>query len=292
MPELPEVETVRRQLKDLLIGKTITDVTVRSWKSVKNDRYFQQSLVGQQITKLDRKGKYLFVGLSEPDSWLMAHLKMTGRLIFVPTEVNQQIGGGHSLRQTPQGQPHDHTRIIFAFADGSHLYFNDMRKFGWIRRVNTETINKQRDALGPEPLTAEYTADHLREVLSGRNTSLKAALLKQKDIAGLGNIYVDEACWRAQLRPDARAGTLSVDDIQRLYDATQSVLSDALSYGGTTFENFADTGGDHGNFTDRLAVFGQEGDPCPRCGADIEKIRCAGRGTHVCPNCQKRPTNS
>lgn len=289
MPELPEVETVRRQLQDRIVGKTIADIEVRSWKSVGDDRYFVQKLVDQTVQAITRSGKYLFFELSDEDQFLICHLRMTGRLIFVPADSEDQIGGGHRLSHPPQSQPHKHTRIIFEFTDESHLYFNDVRKFGYMKRADKQAIKAQKDKLGPEPLTAAYTADWLKEVLSGRNTSVKAALLKQSDIAGLGNIYVDEACWRARIYPDRRAGSLDTDEVQRLYDATQSVLADSLSFGGTTFEDFADTNGEHGNFTDRLAVFGREGEECPACGQTIEKLRVTGRGTHVCPDCQNSP---
>lgn len=288
MPELPEVETVRRQLHDYIVGKTIADIEVRTWKSVGGDRYFVQQLSGQTIKDITRSGKYLFFELSGEDQFLICHLRMTGRLIFVPANGSDQIGGGHSLPHPPQSQPHKHTRIIFEFADESHLYFNDVRKFGYIKRADKQAVVEQKSKLGPEPLTAAYTADLLSDVLANRNTTVKAALLQQSDVAGLGNIYVDEACWRARTHPDRRAGSLADDEVQRLYDATQSVLADSLSFGGTTFADFADTSGEHGNFTDRLAVFGREGEACPACGDTIEKLRVAGRGTHVCPDCQGR----
>lgn len=286
MPELPEVETVRRQLESRVVGKTIADIDVRSWKSVGNDRHFVKKLVGQSIEDISRSGKYLFFTLSKDDSFLICHLRMTGRLIYVPADSEDQIGGGHSIPHPPESQPHEHTRIIFAFTDGSHLYFNDMRKFGYMKRADALDIEKQREKLGPEPLTPQYTFAYLTQVLGGRDTSVKAVLLKQSDIAGIGNIYADEACWRARIHPDRQAGGLKPDEIQRLYDTTQSVLADSLSYGGTTFDDYADTNGEHGNFTDRLAVFGREGQACPHCGQTIEKIRVAGRGTHVCSNCQ------
>lgn len=291
MPELPEVETVRRQLENQVVDKTITDIDVRSWKSVGNDRHFVKKLVGQTIQQIDRSGKYLFFTLSEDNQFLVCHLRMTGRLIFVPAESDEQIGGGHALEHPPKSQPHEHTRIIFTFNDNSHLYFNDMRKFGYIKRVDKKAIDKQRNKLGPEPLTPEYTTEKLESILDDRDTSLKAVLLNQSDIAGIGNIYADEACWRARLHPDMRAGDLTIDDVQRLYAATQSVLADSLAFGGTTFEDFADTNGEHGNFTDQLAVFGREGQLCPACSETIAKIRVAGRGTHVCPKCQNNPNN-
>lgn len=286
MPELPEVEMVRRQLTNKIIGKLIADIEVRSWKSVGNDRYFAKELVGQEIKTIERKGKYLFFGLSGHDSFLIGHLKMTGRLIFQSSDKQDQYGGGHRLSTPKKKQPHEHTRIIFSFKDGSHLFFNDMRKFGYIKRVSRAEVAEQKAALGVEPISDDYKEQNFKDILQGRRTSIKAALLKQSDVAGLGNIYVDEACWRARIRPDRVAGDLSVDEVTELFTATRSVLNDAIEYGGTTFRDYADTGGEHGNFTDKLAVFGREGEQCQRCGEEIEKSRVAGRGTHICPGCQ------
>lgn len=287
MPELPEVEMVRRQLADRIIGRQIADIEVRSWKSVGNDRYFVQELIGQEIKTVERKGKYLFFGLSGHDSFLIGHLKMTGRLIFQTSDQQTEYGGGHRLSTPKQKQPHEHTRIIFSFEDGSHLFFNDMRKFGYMKRVTRAEVAEQKAALGVEPISDKYKKQNFVDILQGRKTSVKAALLKQSDIAGLGNIYVDEACWRAQVRPDRTAGNLSTDELAELFTATRSVLDDAITYGGTTFRDYVDTDGEHGNFTDKLAVFGREGEECPRCGAEIKKSRVAGRGTHICSGCQQ-----
>lgn len=286
MPELPEVEMVRRQLEEKIVGKSIAAVEVQADKSVDKDSKFADVLAGQTITALERVGKYLFFTLSGDNSFLITHLKMTGRLIFVPAEGGEEFGGGHALSQAVETQPHKHTRIIFTFTDGSHLYFNDMRKFGYVKRVTAEEVKQQKAALGTEPIADNYTLEGFGEILTGRKTTLKAALLKQSDIAGLGNIYVDEACWRAQVRPDRVAGDLTEAEVKALWQATRSVLEDALAHGGTTFRDYVDTEGEHGNFTDKLAVFGREGEECPRCGELIKKSRVAGRGTHICPGCQ------
>ncbi|MEX2369342.1 MAG: bifunctional DNA-formamidopyrimidine glycosylase/DNA-(apurinic or apyrimidinic site) lyase [Candidatus Paceibacterota bacterium] len=287
MPELPEVEMVRRQLADKIIGKTITSVEVHAAKSVGEDQDFAEALVGQKITALERKGKYLFFTLSGDDSFLVGHLRMTGRIIFVSADSAEEYGGGHSLSKSVESQPHKYTRIILTFQDGSHLYYNDMRKFGYLKRATAKEVARQKKALGREPLAADYTLDHFTEILADRRTTVKAALLKQSDIAGLGNIYVDEACWRSEVRPDRAAGELTDEELEKLFVATRSVLKDALEYGGTTFRDYVDTKGDQGNFTDKLAVFGREGQECPRCGSIIKKSRVAGRGTHICPGCQR-----
>jgi formamidopyrimidine-DNA glycosylase len=286
MPELPEVEMVRRQLADKIVGQTIADVEVRAEKSAGADSDFVSVLTGQTIVDLERKGKYLFFTLSQDDSFLIGHLRMTGRLIFVPSSSSDEYGGGHNLLTLPESQPHKHTRIIFTFEDSSHLYFNDMRKFGYMKRATAAEVEEQKAALGTEPLADSYTLESFSKILAGRRTSVKAALLKQSDIAGLGNIYVDEACWRAKVRPDRTAGEFSEVEVKALFEATQSVLEDAIEHGGTTFRDYVDTGGKNGNFTDKLAVFGREGEACPLCGETIKKSRVAGRGTHFCPQCQ------
>lgn len=285
MPELPEVEMVRRQLEDKVVGKEIAAVEVRADKSAGNDPDFASSLVGKKIEGIERVGKYLFFALSD-DSYLTSHLRMTGRLIFVSADDSEEFGGGHALSSIPESQPHKHTRLIFTFADGSHLYYNDMRKFGYVKRATSEEVAAQKNALGVEPVSDEYSLEEFNDILRDRKTTVKAALLKQSDIAGLGNIYVDEACWRAGVRPDRQAGNLTNGQVEALFAATSSVLEDAIAHGGTTFRDYVDTEGEHGNFTDKLAVFGREGEECPRCGEVIEKSRVAGRGTHICPRCQ------
>lgn len=288
MPELPEVETVRRQLLDHVVGKTIAHIEVRADKSAGHDDEFESVLVGAVIDDITRAGKYLFFHLSGVDtSFLIGHLKMTGRMIYIPASSSKQVGGGHTLQSEPDSQPHKHTRLIFEFTDNSHLYFNDMRKFGYMKRASASDVEAVKDKLGIEPIEDAYEKDWFREVFAGRQTTVKAILLQQKDIAGIGNIYADEACWRAKVRPDRVADTLTGEECELLFKATTAVLSEAIALGGTTFKNFADTGGQHGNFTDELDVFGREGKDCPRCGAKITKTRVAGRGTHWCPDCQQ-----
>ncbi|MEX2515064.1 MAG: bifunctional DNA-formamidopyrimidine glycosylase/DNA-(apurinic or apyrimidinic site) lyase [Candidatus Paceibacterota bacterium] len=286
MPELPEVEMVRRQLTDKIIGKQIASVEVCDWKSVDHNRNFATEVAGRKIVEIERVGKYLFLTLDQNNLYIAGHLKMTGRLIYQGMNDPIQYGGGHALSKPQPEQPHKHTRIIFTFTDGSHLYFNDMRKFGYMKLATAAEVEDQKQALGPEPITDLYSKEYLDKLLADRKTSVKAALLKQSDIAGLGNIYVDEACWRAKIRPDRIAGNLTPKEIKHLYTATRTVLEDAINFGGTTFRDYVDTNGEHGNFTDELAVFGRQGEACRRCEAIIEKTRVAGRGTHFCPGCQ------
>lgn len=277
---------VRRQLEDKILHKKIRVVEVRDEKSVDHNDDFSKLITGQEITSIDRMGKYIFLSLSNDELHIISHLRMTGRLIYIPSDSEEQFGGGHSLAGELPDQPHKHTRVIITFADDSHLYFNDMRKFGYLKLASSQEVADQKAALGPEPSSKKYTTTYLKELLEGRKTTVKAALLKQSDIAGLGNIYVDEACWRAKVRPDRIAGKVKEKEASELTAATQSVLEDALEYGGTTFRDYVDTNGSEGNFTDKLAVFGRDGKKCPRCGGLIKKSRVAGRGTHFCPDCQ------
>jgi len=286
MPELPEVEMVRRQLASKIIHKKISDVQVLDWKSVDHNKDFQQTVIGSEIINIDRVGKYLFLSLNKEDLYVIGHLKMTGRMIYQAADDDTQYGGGHSLSGDLLNQPHKHTRIIYTFVDGSHLYFNDMRKFGYMKLAKESEVMDQKAALGPEPGSKEYSVTYLSELMSDRKTTVKAALLNQRDIAGLGNIYVDEACWRAEIRPQRIAGKLSDNDIDKLHTATCSILQDAVMYGGTTFRDYTDTDGQQGNFSDELKVFARQEKKCPRCGEVIKKDRVAGRGTHFCPGCQ------
>ena len=163
-----------------------------------------------------------------------------------------------------------------------------MRKFGYLKRASQEEVTAQKEKIGIEPIGPDYKKEWFKDVFAGRQTSVKAVLLDQKRVAGLGNIYVDEACFRARVRPDRTAADLSDPELDRLFDACRDVLEDALGLGGTTFQHFADTGGDSGNFTDQLQVFDREGGQCVNdCDGTIEKTRVAGRGTHFCPQCQK-----
>jgi formamidopyrimidine-DNA glycosylase len=259
---------------------------VLDWKSVDHNKDFQQTVIGSEIINIDRVGKYLFLSLNKEDLYVIGHLKMTGRMIYQAADDDTQYGGGHSLSGDLLNQPHKHTRIIYTFVDGSHLYFNDMRKFGYMKLAKESEVMDQKAALGPEPGSKEYSVTYLSELMSDRKTTVKAALLNQRDIAGLGNIYVDEACWRAEIRPQRIAGKLSDNDIDKLHTATCSILQDAVMYGGTTFRDYTDTDGQQGNFSDELKVFARQGKKCPRCGEVIKKDRVAGRGTHFCPGCQ------
>tara|TARA_B100002051_G_C16745407_1_gene647276 strand:- start:10952 stop:11821 length:870 start_codon:yes stop_codon:yes gene_type:complete len=289
MPELPEVETVRNQLRQKVNGKKISSVEVFHSKSVNHDIDIEEKLLNKKIADIDRIGKLMIFSFEkETDLFLLAHLKMTGQFFFVdPT--GDVDGGGHSMTAADTDLPMKHTRVGFHFSDHSSLYFNDMRLFGYVKIANAEEVRIARSKFGPEPITKNFDAEWFYKKLKTRKTPIKAALLDQSFVAGLGNIYVDEALWRAKVRPTRRADKLTKKEALALASASGDVMNESIAVGGTTFQHFKDTGGENGNFTDYLKVFGQQGKSCPRkdCNGTIKKIRCAGRGTHYCPACQK-----
>ena len=287
MPELPEVETVRLQLRRSLAGKTISGVEVFHSKSVAHDETIEDRLVGKTIAEVDRVGKLMiFSFVGEDDLFLLAHLKMTGQF-FVVDQAGVS-GGGHSMTEADTRElPGRHTRVGISFTDGTQLYFNDMRLFGYVKLADAAAVARARSGFGPEPIDGAFDCGWFTETLRKKKTMVKAALLDQSFIAGLGNIYVDEALWRAKVRPTRRANRVTKAEAAALCAAARDVLMESIAVGGTTFQHFVDTGGQSGNFTDYLQVFGKQGTICPRCGATIKKVRVAGRGTHYCPGCQK-----
>jgi len=286
MPELPEVETVRLQLLHRLKGRMITDVSVHHEKSTANNPNFTALATGKTINHIDRVGKLMiFNFVDETDFYLLAHLKMTGQFLFLDPQGNIG-GGGHSLSPTNTHLPNRHTRIAFTFDNGLRLFFNDMRLFGYVKIATGDEVAKARRQFGPEPIHANFNITHFTKGLRRRKTTIKAVLLDQSFVAGLGNIYVDETLFTAKVRPTRRANRVTRKEAEAIAAASSDIMNASIRVGGTTFQHFVDTGGDNGNYTDYLQVFGKQGTPCPRCGTLIRKIRCASRGTHYCPECQ------
>lgn len=286
MPELPEVETVRMQLRRKVVGKIIDSIEVFHDKSVNYDSTIEDKLKGKIISDIDRVGKLMIFSFkNEKDLFLLAHLKMTGQFFYVDDE--DVTGGGHSMTAADMDLPMKHTRVGFHFDDHTSLYFNDMRLFGYTKLANAQEVEIARSKFGPEPTNPDFDCDWFAEKLKARRTPIKAALLNQSFIAGLGNIYVDEALWRAGVRPTRRADKLTKKESSLLCKASGDVMNESIEVGGTTFQSFKDTEGETGNFKQYLKIFGKQGAKCERCGGTIKKIRVAGRGTHYCPKCQK-----
>lgn len=287
MPELPEVETVRRGLMELIVGRKVRDVKHDNPKSFPNaDSDIRQFLVDAKIITIRRRAKVLLIDLSTQYT-LVIHLKMTGQLVFRAEAV--AFGAGHPNDSLVGKLPDKSTRVTFTFTDNSHLYFNDQRKFGWVRlmpTVEVPNIDFMR-RVGPEPLETDFTADQFAErFLRRQKTTIKAALLDQTVIAGVGNIYADESLWGAKIHPSRRVESLTKKEFKKLYTELRNVMNLAIEKGGSTDRNYVNAEGRKGSYIDFARVFRREGQPCSRCGTTIIKTRAAGRGTHTCPHCQ------
>lgn len=270
MPELPEVETVRRQLDKKIHGRKIVQIKIlRSGRETPVGIRFTRTLTGATVKAVARRAKLLVFEMTDGRA-MISHLKMTGRFIFV----------------SPTFTPDKHDRIIFKFAGLQEwLVWGDVRQFGFVRVVSAAELHTILAAYGPEPLEtpAAELADRLR---TPKTRSLKAALLNQQVIAGVGNIYADEACHRAHLRPTRRLGSLSAADRLQVITAVQQVLKESIAQRGTSANDYVDTQGERGGFLELLRVYGRDGQPCRNCKQPVKKIVLTQRGTHYCPACQ------
>ena len=286
MPELPEVETVRRGLHELIISRTIKSVhhdTPKSFPNASAD--VQAFLIDASITDIRRRAKVLMIDLSTAYT-LVIHLKMTGQLVYRGDSV---FGAGHPNESLIGELPDRSTRVTLAFADGSKLFFNDQRKFGWMKLMPTiEVPNIDfMKKVGPEPLEADFTSEEFAARFARRaKTSIKAAILDQTVIAGVGNIYADESLWGAKIHPKRLVNTISSAEYELLYTELRAVMNLAIEKGGSTDKNYVNAEGKRGSYMDFARVFRREGLACPRCDTEIIKFKAAGRGTHVCPHCQ------
>ena len=291
MPELPEVETVRRGLVELIVGRTVAAVEHDTPKGFPNaSADVQQFLIGAKITDVRRRAKVLLVELSTGYT-LVIHLKMTGQLVFRSEAA--VFGAGHPNESLVGDLPDRSTRVTFTFTDGSHLYFNDQRKFGWVRLIPTAEVPEIdfMKKVGPEPLEADFTAEQFAARFKRRaRTSIKAALLDQTVIAGVGNIYADESLWGAKIHPQRLVVLVTNKEFMRLFTELRSVMNTAIEKGGSTDKNYVNAEGKRGSYLTFARVFRREGKPCPRCGTTIIKFKAAGRGTHICPHCQVLPS--
>ncbi len=286
MPELPEVETVRSGLARLVVKKTIRSISHDTPKSFPNPHSeVEQFAVGAHVLAVRRRAKVLMIDLSSGYTFVV-HLKMTGQLVFRGQEM---FGAGHPNDSLVGQLPDKSTRVVMEFMDGSHLYFNDQRKFGWMRLMPTLSVPEIdfMKRVGPEPLEQAFTGKVLFDRLQRRKgTTVKAAILDQSVLAGIGNIYADESLWGAQLHPAMLVKNLTKKQVDLLASEIKYVLALAIEKGGSTDRNYLDAEGKKGSYLTFARVFRREGQACPRCGSAIEKTRVAGRGTHICPNCQ------
>lgn len=286
MPELPEVETIRRDLQKHIKGKCVEHLTFSNTKMIRPTRFsLKKYLVKNKIKDIDRVGKLLIIRLADGNRSILIHLKMTGQLIYRDKKI--KIAGGHSTGESLLSLPNKHTRFVFHFTDGSELFFNDMRMFGYIDLLDEDEVAHVVEKYGIEPGKDNFTKKAFRNIFVRRISPLKSLLLNQSLIAGVGNIYADEACFLAHILPMRNANKLTIEEIDRLYKAVDKVIRLGIEKRGTTFNNFVDGDGNKGGFLPFLNVYGRIGEPCKICKTLIVKVRTAGRGTHYCPTCQK-----
>jgi formamidopyrimidine-DNA glycosylase len=278
MPELPEVETIRRQLAPALEGRRLERVAVLDprWCEPAPPEAVEDALRGRRVERLGRRGKYLIASV-EDDIHLVMHLRMTGNLL---------------LRDDAEEPPH--LRVRFELDSGQRLLFVDVRRFGTgdVLLGSDALAEYFASRLGVEPLGPDFTADALRALARGRRQPVKAFLLTQERVAGVGNIYADEALFRARIHPLRAVGTLRRAQVEALRDAVVETLEQGIDAKGASIDDYRHIDGAEGSFQDRFLVYSRAGEPCPRCGTPIQKLRAAGRGTYVCPTCQRRPRRS
>lgn len=288
MPELPEVETVKAGLSKLIVGKIIKAVESDWAKSFPNSKSdVDKFLVSAKIIQVRRRAKVLIIDLDTKYSMII-HLKMTGQLVFRSTDF--AFGAGHPSSSLVGKLPDKSTRVIFDFSNAK-LFFNDQRKFGWIRLVPTNQIDKIDffASLGPEPLDSKFTSkEFIPKVRRRKNSQIKPVIMDQTVVAGVGNIYADEALWGSKIHPETRVINLTDSKLSKLLKELKYVLSLSIEKGGSTDKNYVDAEGKKGTYLEFARVFHRQNQACPRCGTSIIKLRVAGRGTHVCPVCQKK----
>ncbi len=300
MPELPEVETIRLGLQKKIVGLKIKEVEVLNPKTFQGD---SKTIQGKKILNVWRKAKILGVDLSD-DLTLLFHLKMSGQLVLVG---DKRFVGGHPTADMVFEMPNKSTRVIFTLENPSHktlplkegrietsLYFNDQRKFGWVKVVKSDELRVMNEELGmfgklgPEPLKKEFTWQILKQRVALRKSlPIKVAILDQVVISGVGNIYASESCFNAKLDPRIRVKDLTDKQLKSLHQGIVKALRDGIKYGGSSRAHFVDSDGHKGYFLDYAYVYGRDKHPCKICKTPIEKIQLGGRGTFFCPKCQK-----
>ena len=281
MPELPEVETIKLGLQKKIIGLKITKIQILSPKSFLGNT---KKVEGKKVLNIWRRAKILGVELDEIT--LLFHLKMTGQVIY---DDGKRFVGGHPTPDMRNSMPNSHTRVIFEFSDWSHLYFNDQRRFGWIRIVDRQQVTGDSSLknLGPEPLEKEFSWQILKQnLLKHKKTPVKVAIMDQSVVSGVGNIYSNEACFDAKIDPRIKVKDLTDEQFKRLHRGIVVSLKDGIKHGGSSRAHFVDAEGRKGYFLDYAFVYGRDEHPCKVCKTEIKKITLGDRGTYYCPKCQ------
>lgn len=284
MPELPEVETTVRDLRPKVRGRTFLDVWSDAEKLVRKPNFsrFEEQIKEKKIRRVRRRGKYVLFDLSR-GKVLLVHQKLTGHLLYGRWEKE---GGGWSSRSGPMREKmNSYLHLVFKLDNGKMLAFSDLRKFGRVELWDREEFEGRLSDLGPEPLSPAFSFEDFKERFKRRRARIKSLLMDQSFIAGVGNIYANEILWRTRLHPERKADTLSEGEKRRIYEAMRAVLKEAIRLKGTSTSDYRTLEGEFGS---RLKVYGREGEECPRCGREIEKMKTGGRTTYYCPRCQRK----
>ena len=289
MPELPEVETVVRQLEPELEGRRIESLEVLDarWSRPVPPAQLGDAVAGSLIGGLDRRGKYILMRLAGGRTLVM-HLRMTGNLVLVEGEDVIDPSEGRRLYEGERSTSARHLRARFRLDDGRELWFTDPRRFGEAFLVEDAALPERFARLGVEPLSPEFTPEALGRMAAGRRAPLKSFLLDQSGVAGVGNIYADEALFRARLHPLSPAGSMRPPHLEALRDAVVAALEAGIDGGGASIDDYRDARGEKGTMQDEFLVHTREGEPCPACGTEIKRIVVSGRSTYFCPSCQVR----
>lgn len=288
MPELPEVETINRELRSKITNHIIGSVEVRVDRMINLPLLdFVKKLRGQKIIRLTRRGKMMIWSLSG-GNYLLIHLKMTGQLIYQRAKKGRFIVGGHPINDIGK-LPNKFSHITLKFKNGSKLFFNDIRKFGWMKLVDSDGLKIETKKYGLEPLSKGFTLDNFKEIINRYpNRKIKQVLLDQALIAGIGNIYNDEICFCAKVLPTRKISSLTSQEIKSLFVCVLEVLKLSISKKGTSSNTYVTTDGSRGTMVEYLNVYQRHGQKCKRCkGGVIKRIKLNGRGTFFCENCQK-----
>jgi len=294
MPELPEVETIKKDLEKNVIGRKITDVKFL-WNGILrgvSESEFKGKVIGKEIANVERRAKNLNIKLDGKDLNLLFHMKMTGHLILTDDSWQVDTNGKWIVQnhaESPLVDPlNQYIRAIFYLDGDKILAFSDLRKFAYIKLLTDDELKKVFDEYGPEPFSPEFTKEYLSNIFAPKNIAIKKVLMDQKLVAGIGNIYADEILWEAKVHPLKKAKDLNQEEVSDIYIAILKILKKAVEMRGTSTSDFRDTEGKKGKYGDVRNVYRRTGEPCPRDGTPIERISVGDRGTHFCPTCQKR----
>jgi len=282
MPELPEVETITRQLERVLVGKKIAKVEVlrqRSFSGTENE------LIGKRVKSIERRAKMMAIGFENYEYLLIIHLKMTGQLIYL--SGNHRVVGGHPTPDWVNELPSKHTRVIIDFENEEKLFFNDLRVFGWMKLISINNWEKITSKLPPDVTSKNFSFEYFQKVVRSSARSVKLVLLDQTKIGGVGNIYANDALYKAKIDPRRKSKDLSDLEIRNLFVAVKEVIERGVKYGGASVDKYVDASGLGGKYQEHFLVYQKMGQRCERDGAEIKKIKVGGRGTFYCPECQK-----